>query len=91
MKLIDWITAEKMSVAAAARAIGILGVNPGRTLDRIATGERQPDADMVARIERLTCGAVTAADMHATRLDWLMANRPEKFADAPAQSPEAAE
>lgn len=91
MKLIDWITAEKLSVAAAARAIGILGVNPGRTLDRIATGERQPDADMVARIQALTGGLVTAADMHATRLEWLRANRPEKFADVAAQSPEAAQ
>ncbi|WP_420406938.1 hypothetical protein [Hoeflea sp.] len=92
MRLIDWITAEKLTVASAAREIGIGGVNPGRTLDRIATGERQPDADMVARIEKMTDGRVTATDMYATRLAWLKANRPEKFAALDkGAAPEAAE
>ena len=72
-----------MGFAELARALGIGGVNPGGTLARIENGSRQPDADMVERIERFTCGIVTAADMHAVRLSWLKVNRPEKFAVPP--------
>lgn len=68
-----------MSLAETARALGITGVNPGGTLARIEVGSRQPDADMIERIGRLTEGSVTPEDMHAVRLDWLKANRPEKF------------
>ena len=50
------------------------------TVARWETGEMLPDADVIARIEDLTEGAVTAADMHRTRLGWLKANRPERFA-----------
>lgn len=82
MMLQDWIAREGLTVTAAARRLGIGGVNPGRTLDRIISGERQPDADMVARIELVTDGAVTAQDMHAVRLAWLRENRPEKFKPA---------
>jgi transcriptional regulator with XRE-family HTH domain len=85
MMLSTLIIENGLTVAAAARRFGISGVNPGRTLDRIMSGERQPDADMISRIIEITAGAVTAADMHATRLDWLKTNRPERFA------PEAAE
>lgn len=56
-----------------------LGVNV-TTVARWELGAMLPDADMVERIERLTGSAVTAADMHAVRLTWLKANRPEKFA-----------
>ncbi len=62
-----------------ARGLGISGVNPGGTLARIEAGARQPDADMIERIETFTDGAVAAADMHRVRLDWLKAHRPEKF------------
>lgn len=48
-------------------------------MSRWASGESLPDADMVDRIVTLTEGAVTAEDMHAVRLAWLRANRPEKF------------
>jgi len=64
------------------------GARSSRTLARIVSGAVMPDADMVARIEVLTGNSVTASDMHATRLAWLRANRPEKFANA---IPEAAE
>lgn len=59
--------------------LGISGVNPGGTLARIEAGSRQPDADMVERIEGLTEGEVAASDMHAVRLTWLKMHRPEKF------------
>jgi hypothetical protein len=85
MMLSIWISENGLTVAAAARRFGIGGVNPGRTLDRIMSGERQPDADMISRIIEITDGAVTAADMHATRLDWLKANRPERFTTEAAE------
>lgn len=72
-------------MAEIARLLGIGGVNPGGTYVRIENGSRPFDADMAERVLRLTGGAVTVADMHETRLDWLKANRPEKFIDdAPA-------
>lgn len=80
-----WISENGLTVAAAARRFGIGGVNPGRTLDRIMSGERQPDADMISRIIETTEGSVTATDMHATRLDWLKTNRPERFVQEAAE------
>ena len=80
--------ARKLSIAHVARHVGLSGVNPGGTLRRIEHGSRLPDADMIARIEAYTRGAVTAGDMHATRLDWLRVNRPEKFdGEFPAVAP----
>lgn len=71
-------------------AASLLGVHKTTVL-RIETGELQPDADMIERIEKLSEGAVTAADMHATRLAWLKANRPDKFQTVSAALvPEAA-
>lgn len=48
------------------------------TAARYATGEIACDADRVARIKDLTGGAVSEREMHATRLDWLAANQPER-------------
>ncbi|WP_406871597.1 helix-turn-helix transcriptional regulator [Aminobacter sp. P9b] len=89
MRLRDWRTHKKLGFAELARALGIEGVNPGGTLARMETGCRQPDADMVERIVRFTDGAVTAEDMHAVRLAWLKANRPEKFVTVSAPAAEA--
>lgn len=61
--------------------LGITGVNPGGTLARIEAGSRQPDADMVERIDRFTDSAVSATDMHRVRLAWLKINRPEKYSE----------
>jgi hypothetical protein len=47
---------------------------------RLESGELPSDADMVERIAQLTGGAIAAAEMHAVRLAWLKANRPERFA-----------
>lgn len=80
MQLKAWRSERVQGIAQTARALGISGINPGGTLARIENGSRQPDADMVERIVALTDGVVTAADMHAVRLAWLKANRPEKFA-----------
>lgn len=85
----DWRDKQKLSVTEVARRLGVHLT----TVARIENGETSTDADMVARIEVLTGGAVTAADMHATRLAWLRANRPEKFGGGIdlGVAPEAAE
>ncbi|MDP9837577.1 transcriptional regulator with XRE-family HTH domain [Neorhizobium huautlense] len=80
-----------LAVASLARQLGIVGVNPGGTLARIEAGSRQPDADMVERIETVTAKAVCAADMFQTRLQWLRSNRPEKFIQDETAVCEAAE
>lgn len=82
MLLRDWRNRTGLGLAKTARMLGIGGVNPGGTLTRIEAGSRQPDADMVERIELATGGAVTSADMHAVRLAWLKRHRPEKFRPA---------
>ena len=79
MRLKDWRLAAGLSIAELARELGIAGVNPGGTLARIETGARQADATMTDRIIRRTAGAVAADDMHQVRLEWLRANRPDKF------------
>lgn len=75
----EWRNSQNLTAAAAARLLGVVGVNPGGTLIRIENGERQPDADMIERLVRLSDGAVSAADMHNVRLEWLKTNRPDKI------------
>lgn len=77
MNLRDWRLTHGVTLATAASALGLVG--GARSVHRLESGENNSDADMVERIARLTDGAVTAADMHAVRLAWLKANRPEKF------------
>jgi len=82
MKLTQWrLTQTKTLTECAA----LFGLASARTYQRYETGETRADADLVEVIVRRTAGQVTATDMHATRLDWLKVNRPEKFI------PEAAE
>ena len=73
----EWRIESGMTQAECAKALGLLG--GARSFQRIEVGETGADADMVERIRLLTSGAVTPNDMHAIRLDWLKANRPEKF------------
>lgn len=85
MDLKAWRLQEQKSQGECAVALRLDG-GP-RSFQRIETGENKADADMIERIRDLTAGAVTESDMHAIRLAWLKANRPEKFA---AQESEAA-
>lgn len=71
MLLRTWREEKGFSLARAAAELGVEGRNPAQNLLRWETGESRPDADMVHRIEVRTCGAVTALDMHATRLAFL--------------------
>lgn len=80
----DWRNEQGWSVTEVARRLGVHLT----TIARLESGATSTDADMVARIEVLTGGDVTAADMHATRLEWLKTNRPEKFASQPAEAAE---
>lgn len=57
----------------------LLGSVSGSGVRKWMSGERQPDADVISRIETVTTGQVTSVDMHRVRLAWLRANRPEKF------------
>lgn len=79
MHLSDWRKERNLSTLEVARMLGLTGDRDGSSVWNWETGRSRPDADVVHRLERLTDGAVTAADMHAVRLAWLKANRPEKF------------
>lgn len=81
MNLADWRAAEKLSTADVAKLMGLDGAHGSSTIWNWETGRARPDADMIDRIVRMTGGAVTPADMHTIRLDWLKANRPEKFSE----------
>lgn len=61
------------------------------TVSRWENGEILPDADAIDRLGRFTGGLVTADDMHRTRLEWLRANRPDKFTDDGGRAAEAGE
>lgn len=82
MELADWRKAEKLSTTEVAERLRMAGDHASSTVWNWETGRARPDADVIDRIERLTQGAVTSVDMHRTRLGWLKANRPERFAAA---------
>ena len=83
--LVRYRSEKGLSKADAGRSLGYGKANPSRFFERLETGEIPADADMVERIVALTGGTVTAGDMHAIRLAWLKANRPDKFADQPSE------
>lgn len=76
MNLKQWRQTHQKTLQECA---AFFGVRNARTYQRYETGENRADADLVDVFVRLSGGAVTAADMHQTRLDWLKANHPEKF------------
>jgi len=76
MKLTQWRLTQIKTLTECAVLFGLASA---RTYQRYETGETRADADLVEIIVRRTGGQVTATDMHATRLDWLKANRPERF------------
>lgn len=71
MLLADWRKERGWTLAHLAGELGLSGRSPAETCRRWETGESRPDADMVERIREMTNGAVTSADMHITRLEWL--------------------
>lgn len=73
------------STTADTLAVRLGGVSVSG-LRKWLSGERQPDADVISRIEFVTGGLVTSVDMHRVRLAWLRANRPEKFSPISEQA-----
>lgn len=84
MKLKDWRIQQNLSLADFGRMLGIGGVNPGRTAQRIETGEQAFDADMAERVRKVTADAVRVEDLHQTRLQWLASNKPDRLCALPA-------
>jgi transcriptional regulator with XRE-family HTH domain len=79
MRLADWRKQHGQTTMDVARGIGIEGDRGGASVWNWETGRSRADADIIMRIEQYTKSAVRPSDMHETRLDWLRANRPEKF------------
>lgn len=71
MQLKDWRVEKGWSQGQLGAALGFGLESQWSQAERIENGKIKVDADLVAAIERLTNGMVTAADMHATRLAWL--------------------
>lgn len=67
MKLQDWVIEKGLTAADVAEKLGTSNIAVGRYL----RGERMPHAGIVERIISLTGGAVTAQDLHETRMDYL--------------------
>lgn len=65
------------TLAETAAAIGIVGANPARSLQRYESGERVMPAVLQQKVIDLTEGAVNAQDLFLTRLGWEQANLAE--------------
>ncbi|KRA44672.1 helix-turn-helix domain-containing protein [Devosia sp. Root635] len=77
MNLTAWRKSQGKSLAETAAAIGIVGANPARSLQRYESGERVMPAVQQAAVETFTNGAVTFNDMFAARLAWETTNLAE--------------
>ena len=68
---LQWRTSAGKSLAAIARQVaaevGLTGKNPARTYQRWETGANRVPVEVVAAIERLSGGIVTAASWCETR------------------------
>lgn len=74
MNLSDWRKSNSATLSQTAAMLGLTGMNPARTLQRVERGERMPSAVMIEAIESATKGAVTAQDLYEVRLAWEKAN-----------------
>lgn len=70
MNLFAWRKSQQKTLAEVATLLGIDDANPARTIQRFERGERRPSAVLIAKIEGVTGGSVTAQDMHQVRLQW---------------------
>lgn len=75
----EWREKAGLSQESVARCIGLAGINPARTWSRYERGERQPRADVIAAVERLSRGKVTASS-------WAQAREAHTRARAPGAS-----
>ena len=70
-KLRKWRTGRGWTQAEMAAQLGMFGVNPASTYQKIEIGKHWPDAQRLDAIVRITGGAVTVEDLHRARLDFL--------------------
>lgn len=77
---IEWRTRAGLSQEHVAKCLGLSGRNPARTWSRYERGERQPRADVIAAVERLSRGKVTANS-------WALARR--SHLEPPRAQPDA--
>ena len=49
----------KLSLAALAEQLGVVGTNPARTMHRWEIGERVPPVDIMLKLEQMSGGQVT--------------------------------
>lgn len=79
MLLKEWrLTRDKTLGEMAA----LLGIENARTYQRYEDGENRADAHIVERIRSVTNNDVGVIDIHAQRLEWLRANRPDLFPES---------
>lgn len=79
MTLVEYMRRQGIDDAAMAKLIGNCSVS---RLRKWKSGERAARAEIIERIEAVTDGAVTAQDMHETRLAW------RRRHDAPGEAPD---
>jgi len=72
-----WREAKGWNTQRLAEELGLDDKSGPGTVWRWETGRSRPDADVIAKIEEVTEGAVTASDMHETRLSFLRAKEVE--------------
>lgn len=71
MLLKEWRDINGWTLARLAAELGLTGEYSVGTVQRWESGKSRPEADIIDRIEKITGGAVTAADMQEARLAWL--------------------
>ncbi|MDF1599689.1 helix-turn-helix transcriptional regulator [Mesorhizobium sp. YIM 152430] len=84
MSLKDWREANGCSTQQLAKELGLDEKSGPGTVWRWETGRSRPDADVIAKITEITSGAVTANDMHETRLAFLRSKEDESASEEAA-------
>ena len=64
---IEWRTKAGLSQEHVAKCLGLTGKNPARTWSRYERGERQPRADVIAAVEKMSRGKVSASSWAQAR------------------------
>lgn len=67
----EWRAAAGLTMASVATSAGIIGRNPSATYSRYERGAQQCPAPVIAAVEKLSDGAVTAASWQAVRMEFL--------------------
>lgn len=79
MDLMSKIKSAGFTLAQLGERCGVEGQNPGRTVQRYLTGEREAPTEFKQAVIESTDHTVSITDFHNARLAWLRLHRPEKF------------